>query len=114
MAELLETLDLIFGLSYLLDALLISFIVSLIGAGGYLLFVVSFRKDRGDIARKNLSVLTDNACDTWETLLGQSAPEVSEIKSRPKGIKIALIVFIGILLLLILLILAIKFGWMKN
>lgn len=102
MSVLLRIIVLYPGVSIMLEALLIGFIIALIGAGGYTFFIFSMKDDRDDKMRERMA-------GPWEKLSGQNEPEIPKSSSHGKR-KIVLLILMAVLLVFILLLLAIKFA----
>ncbi|MBQ9121542.1 MAG: hypothetical protein IJY12_04160 [Clostridia bacterium] len=93
-------------ISVMLEALLIGFVIALVGASGYVFLVYSMKDDRTDRIREKYVVR-----NPWDKL--SEREEKESPKNRPsRKIKILLLILIAVLVILILLILAIKFGWL--
>ncbi len=87
----------------MLEALLIGFVIALIGAGCYTFFISSMKNDRTDARLKNRP-------DPWAQANEQKATPQCRKSSSSKGIKIFVILFLVVILALICFILATSFG----
>lgn len=89
----------------ILEIVLIGLIVALVGAGGLVYFIFSMKDDRADNRRRKL--VEQNP---WSKLEGEDSVEAP--KNRKLGrIKRGPLLFIPILVVLIVLLIALKYGW---
>ena len=85
------------------EALLIGLVLALIGAGGYTFFIFSMKDDR---AEKRLERMNN----PWEKFSNENEAEAPTNPGNAK-VKIILFAVMGVLLVLICLLLAVKLGW---
>lgn len=106
MTVLSQLIEIYPGFDIMLEALLIGFVIALVGAGGYVFFVYSMKDDHADRIREKYMN------NPWDNLSGRE--EKKSPKNQPsRKIKTVLLSLMAILVVLIILILAIKFGWIK-
>jgi hypothetical protein len=93
----------------MLEILIIGFAIALIGAGGYVFFIHSMRKDRSEVIRKRMVSSSETGYNPWVKLSVQDENESPKNQTVGK-MKIVLLCLATILFLLIVAAVIIKFG----
>ena len=84
------------------EALLLGLIIALIGAGGFILFGFSMKDDRAD---KRM----ERVYNPWQQLSNEE--DNTPPKKDRRNLKTVLFILLAVLIVLICLFLAVKFGW---
>ena len=108
MTTLSYFIDIFPDAAIILEVLLITLVLCLVGTLVYLFFIHSMQDDAGDRAR---AIIRSNP---WERLNNQTVSEQPSKHKSSKAMKILLILSAVAIVALIFLILAIKFGWISN
>ena len=93
------------------EALIIGFVLALVGAGGYVLFAYSMKDDR--MARrisKRPHALTNSSDNPWDVVSGQNDTEQQADSSSKGGVKIAILISILAVLALVVFLIVKRMG----